>query len=123
MLTLLVRTGPVEFPPWFIALILAVMIIGALVSGLPVTVTMAVIGVRRARAIGRPAGLNGLWYGVLGASSALVGLMAATAIDLPLHWAVPASWWPGLALICLMWQRRVPPETSGPPSAYGATTD
>jgi urea transporter len=90
--------GPVEFSPAEVALILAVLALIGTCLALPATITLAVVGFRRA--VYHPA-WNATWYWLWGNVLTLVVMGALYNSDLG-WFRLPISWFPGLILALLL---------------------
>ncbi|HWD79884.1 MAG TPA: hypothetical protein VG497_13410 [Kribbella sp.] len=99
----MIPLGPVEFSPADVALILAVLALGATALALPATLTLAWVGHRRA-AVHR--GWNAVWYWFCGTGLS-VGTTFATATHLR-WWAVPLGWAPSLVVAWVLNPRGTP---------------
>jgi hypothetical protein len=103
--------GPVEFSPAEVALILAVLALFGTCLALPATITIAVVGYRRA--VCHPV-WNATWYWAWGNALTLVVMGALYNSDLG-WFRLPVSWFPGLLLALLLnpRQRRKRPGRPG----------
>ncbi|GAA2797939.1 hypothetical protein [Kribbella solani] len=101
----MIPLGAVEFSPADIALILAVLTLGATALALPATLTLAWVGARRGR---NHPGWTALWYWFAGTALCLTTTALAAGNGLG-WWAVPAGWVPTLLLAAALephWPRK-----------------
>jgi hypothetical protein len=100
----MIPLGAIEFSPADVALILAVLTLGATAFALPATLTLAWIGHRRAST--HP-GWNALWYWFGGTAVCLATTAFAAGKGLG-WWAVPVGWVPTLLLAAVLKPRSDP---------------
>jgi hypothetical protein len=100
----MIPLGAVEFSPGEVALILAVLTLGAVALALPATLTLAWVGYRRGA---QNPGWNAAWYwfGGTAASVATTALAAGKGLG---WWAVPIGWIPTLLLAAALNPRWTP---------------
>ncbi|MEU8227781.1 hypothetical protein [Kribbella sp. NPDC048915] len=101
----MIPLGAIHFSPAEVAMILAIVVAGAIVFALPATLTLAWIGHRRAD---RHPGAAAFWYWLAGTGLSLATTGLAAQQDLG-WWAVPLGWVPTLLVAALLnprWPRR-----------------
>ncbi|MET9313782.1 hypothetical protein ABZX12_18375 [Kribbella sp. NPDC003505] len=86
----MIPLGAIEFSPAEVAMILAILTVGAIALALPATLTLAWVGYRRGT---RRPGWNALWYWLAGTALS-VGTTAVAAGQGLGWWAVPIGWIP-----------------------------
>ncbi|MGW7679459.1 hypothetical protein ACWGID_01880 [Kribbella sp. NPDC054772] len=104
----MIPLGAVEFSPGDIALIFAVLTLGATALALPATLLLAWVGHRRAsRRPGHHPGWNATWYWFAGTALCLATTAFAANKGLG-WWSVPLGWTPTLALAAALRPRSDP---------------
>ncbi|MFF0339962.1 hypothetical protein [Kribbella sp. NPDC004875] len=100
----MIPLGAVQFSPGDIALIFAVLALGATALALPATLALAWVGHRRAT---NHPGWNAAWYWFAGTALCLAATAFTASKGLG-WWSVPVGWVPTLALAAALRPRSDP---------------